>query len=111
MLSDNNNNNNNNDDHLPVLQKGTFYAIFDGASDIVLADMTKRGLQTKERSADETLGVQADKGIIHDMDGIGRQVPIRWYFPKSSFDLSEVSVHADAMEQKYIKLRELTCPD
>ncbi len=112
MLSnDNNNNNNNNNDSLPVLQEGTFYVIFDGSSDIVLVDMTKRGLQTKERSTDENLGVPADKGIIHDMDGIGRPVPIRWYFSKSSFGLSEVSVYADIMEQKYVKLRELTCPD
>ena len=34
------------------------------------------------------LNVKADKGMIHDMDGIGHWVPIRWYFSKDSYDLS-----------------------
>jgi hypothetical protein len=49
--------------------------------------------------------------MIHDMDGIGHWVPIRWYFAKDSYDLSQVLVHAEAMEKKYTELRELTCPD
>jgi hypothetical protein len=49
--------------------------------------------------------------MIHDMDGIGHWVPIRWYFSKDSFDLPKVLIHAEAMEKKYIELRELTCPD
>ena len=49
--------------------------------------------------------------MIHDMDGIGHWVPIRWYFSKESFELSQVVIHAEAMEEKYTKLRELTCPD
>ncbi len=49
--------------------------------------------------------------MIHDMDGIGHWVPIRWYFSKKSFDLSQVMVHAQAMEKKYTELRELTCPE
>ena len=28
------------------------------------------------------LNVEAEKGMIHDMDGIGHWVPIRWFFPK-----------------------------
>ena len=96
---------------LPVLKKGTFYFIKDGESDIIMEDKTKRGLEIKETSIDEKLNVKADKGMIHDMDGIGHWVPIRWYFSKDSHDLSQVIVHAEAMEEKYTKLRELTCPD
>ncbi len=96
---------------LPVLQKGSFYFIKDGKTDLILEDNTKRGLEIKETSIDETLNVQADKGMIHDMDGIGHWVVIRWYFSKDSFELSQVMIHADALEEKYTKLRELTCPD
>jgi hypothetical protein len=49
--------------------------------------------------------------MIHDMDGIGHWVPIRWYFSKSQFDLNQVLKHAEAMDKKYTELRELTCPD
>ena len=96
---------------LPVLKKGSFYFIKDGNTDLIMADKTKRGLTVKETSIDEKLNVKADKGMIHDMDGIGHWVPIRWYFSKDSHDLAEVTIHAEAMEEKYTKLRELTCPD
>ncbi len=96
---------------LPVLKKGSFYFIKDGNADFIMEDKTKRGLAVKETSIDEKLNVRADKGMIHDMDGIGHWVPIRWYFPKGSHDLSQIAEHAEAMEEKYTKLRELTCPD
>ena len=96
---------------LPILKKGSFYYIKDGDSDFIMEDKTKRGLTIKETSIDETLSVKADKGMIHDMDGIGHWVPIRWYFPKNQFELNKVSEYAEAMEIKYTKLRELTCPD
>jgi len=96
---------------LPVLKKGSFYFIKDGETDFIMEDKTKRGLTVKETSIDEKLNVKADKGMIHDMDGIGHWVPIRWYFSKSSFDLSQVMVRAQAMEKKYTEMRELTCPD
>jgi hypothetical protein len=96
---------------LPILKKGSFYFIKDGDIDLILEDNTKRGLTVKETSIDEKLNVKADKGMIHDMDGIGHWVPIRWYFSKSSYDLSQVMVHAEAMEKKYTELRELTCPE
>lgn len=76
-----------------------------------MEDKTKRGLTVKETSIDENLKVKADKGMIHDMDGIGHWVPIRWYFSKDQFDLTHVLVHAEAMEKKYTELRELTCPE
>ena len=96
---------------LPVLKKGSFYFIKDGDTDLIMEDKTKRGLTVKETSIDEKLNVKADKGMIHDMDGIGHWVPIRWYFSKDSHDLAQVTIHAEAMEEKYTKLRELTCPD
>ncbi len=76
-----------------------------------MEDKTKRGLTVKERSHDEKLKVEAEKGMIHDMDGIGHWVPIRWFFPKNEYDLDEVLFHAEAMEKKYTELRELTCPE
>ncbi|NOS61757.1 MAG: hypothetical protein HOO66_01765 [Nitrosarchaeum sp.] len=96
---------------LPVLKQGSFYYIKDGDADFILEDKTKRGLTVKDISIDEKLNVKADKGMIHDMDGIGHWVPIRWYFSKDLFDLKKISEYADAMEKKYVELRELTCPD
>ena len=96
---------------LPVLKKGSYYFIKDGKIDLILEDNTKRGLEIKETSVDEKLNVKADKGMIHDMDGIGHWVAIRWFFAKDSFELSQVVIHAEAMDEKYAKLRELTCPD
>ncbi|MFB5631259.1 MAG: hypothetical protein ACE5RN_06700 [Nitrosopumilaceae archaeon] len=96
---------------LPVLKKGSFYIIKEDKDDLIMEDRTKRGLTVKERSVDEKLNVEAEKGMIHDMDGIGHWVPIRWFFPKNQYDIDKVVVHAEAMEKKYKDLRELTCPD
>ncbi|MFB5608996.1 MAG: hypothetical protein ACE5Q5_02115 [Nitrosarchaeum sp.] len=96
---------------LPVLKSGSFYFIKDGNTAFVMEDKTKRGLTVKETSIDEKLNVKADKGMIHDMDGIGHWVPIRWYFPKELFDLNKIIEHAEVMEKKYTEMRELTCPD
>ena len=95
----------------PILKKGSFYFIKDGENDLIMEDKTKRGLTVKERSIDDKLNVEAEKGMIHDMDGIGHWVPIRWFFPKNQYDLEKVLTHAEAMEKKYKELRELTCPD
>jgi len=76
-----------------------------------MEDKTKRGLTIKDTSIDEKLQVKADKGMIHDMDGIGHWVPIRWYFPKNNFTLENVLEYAEDMEKRYTELRELTCPD
>ena len=73
----------------PFVKKGQFYFIFEGnESDLILEDKTKRGLEVKERSFDDKYGVESEKGIIHDMDGIGRRVGIRWYFPKKKYSLN-----------------------
>ncbi len=76
-----------------------------------MEDKTKSGLTVKETSIDEKLNVKADKGMIHDLDGIGHWVPIRWYFSKNQFDLNQVLKYAEIMEKKYTQMRELTCPD
>jgi len=96
---------------LPVLKKGIYYIIKDSKTDLIMEDKTKRGLTIKEKSIDEKLNVEAEKGMIHDMDGIGHWVPIRWFFPKNQYDIEKVLVHAEAMEKKYKEIRELTCPD
>ena len=96
---------------LPVLKKGSFYFIKEDQNCLVMEDKTKRGLTVKEKSIDEKLNVEAEKGMIHDMDGIGHWVPIRWYIPKKQYTLEKVLQYAEAMEKKYKELRELTCPD
>jgi len=96
---------------LPLLKQGIFYFIRDGQSDIIMEDKTKRGLTMQERSLDEKYQVEAEKGMIYDMDGIGHKVGIRWYFPKKDYDFEKVLVLAEDMEKKYKKLREETCPD
>lgn len=76
-----------------------------------MEDKTKRGLTVQERSLDENYHVEAEKGMIYDMDGIGHRVGIRWYFPKKDYDFNKVLLVAEEMEKKYKKLREETCPD
>ena len=94
-----------------MIKEGSFYYIKDADTHFVLEDKTKRGLTVKDTSIDEKLNVKADKGMIHDMDGIGHWVPIRWYFSKDLFDLKKISECAETMEKKYVEIRELTCPD
>jgi hypothetical protein len=96
---------------LPILKKGSFYTIRNGQDQLILEDRTKRGLTIREHTLDENLHVFADKGMIHDMDGIGHWIAIRWYFPKNQYNLEKVLIHAEKMEKKYTELRELTCPD
>jgi hypothetical protein len=103
--------NNKTSQELPVLKKGIFYSILESPTDFILEDKTKRGLTVQELSIDEKYGINSDKGMIYDMDGIGHKVGIRWYFPKDSYDFETVLEHATEMEQKYRKIREETCPD
>lgn len=103
--------NNESDQEHTILKKGIFYAIKDGPLDIIMEDKTKRGLTVQERSIDEKYSVEAEKGMIHDMDGIGHKVGIRWYFPKNKFTLDKVLDYAKEMEERYRKIREETCPD
>ena len=103
--------NNETGQELPILKKGIFYAILDGATDLIMEDKTKRGLTVQERSIDAKYEVNSDKGTIYDMDGIGHKVGIRWYFPKDKYEFEKVLEHATDLEQRYRKIREETCPD
>jgi hypothetical protein len=94
-----------------LIKKGRFYFIYDDDLNFVLEDKTKRGLEVRENVFDEKLSVQADKGTIYDLNGIGHKVGIRWYFPKSKYSLDHVIKIGEEMELRYKKIREMTCPD
>ena len=94
-----------------LIKKGQFYFIYDRSPDLVLEDKTKRGLEVREHVLDDKYGVQADRGMIHDMDGIGHKVGIRWYFPQSKYTLDHVTKIAEEIEARYKAIRDMTCPD
>jgi hypothetical protein len=97
--------------NIPI-KKGQFYEIYEkGNLDFVLEDKTKRGLEVREFNHDDKYGVNSEKGMIYDIDGIGHRIGIRWYFPKSNYSLQHVSEIAEELESKYRAIRELTCPD
>jgi hypothetical protein len=97
----------------PLLKRGQFYFIYecDDDASIILEDKTKRGLDVRERSMDEKYGVEAEKGMIYDMDGVGHTVSIRWYFPRANYQLEYVTKIAEEIDAKYNAIREITCPD
>ncbi len=97
--------------HGNLVKKGEFYFIYNNNPHLVLEDKTKRGLEVREHALDEKYGVEADKGVIHDMDGIGHKVGIRWYFPQSEYTLDQVTKIAEEMESRYKAIRDTTCPD
>ncbi len=94
-----------------LIRKGQFYFIFDTSADLVLEDKTKRGLEVQGHVIDSKYGVKADEGIIHDMDGIGHKVGIRWYFPHSVYSMEQVVRIAEEIEARYKAIRDITCPD
>lgn len=94
-----------------MVKKGQFYFIYDNNPDLILEDKTKRGLEVRERAVDDKYGVEADKGMIYDMDGKGHKVGIRWYFPRSKYTLEQVSRIAQEIDSRYRAIREMTCPD
>ena len=94
-----------------LVKKGQFYFIYDNRPDLVLEDKTKRGLEVRETAPDDKYGVEADRGVIYDMDGIGHKVGIRWYFPQSKYTIEHVTQIAQEIEARYKAIRDLTCPD
>lgn len=94
-----------------LVKRGAFYFIYDRPPHLVMEDKTKRGLEVRERVVDEKYGVESERGMIHDMDGIGHKVGIRWFFPKSQYTLEQVTEKAEEMEKRYKAIREMTCPD
>jgi hypothetical protein len=94
-----------------LVKKGQFYFIYDTAPNFVLEDKTKRGLEVREHVLDEKYGVEADRGMIHDMDGIGHKVGIRWFFPQAKYTIDQVTKIAEEIEARYKAIRDVTCPD
>ena len=78
---------------------------------MVMEDLTKRGLEVRDKYFDNKYGVECDTGIIYDGNGTGHKVGIRWYFPKSKFILDEIVKFAEDINQRYKAIREETCPD
>ena len=96
---------------LPVIGKGISYRIREGDAHYILEDATKDGLGAVDRVPEGDLrSVETERGIIHDMDGIGSRVPIRWYFPKGSYRIEDVRTRAGEMDRRYAAIRETTCP-
>jgi hypothetical protein len=98
-------------DPADLVKRGSFYFIYDRPPYLVMEDKTKRGLEVRERVVDDKYGVEADRGVIYDMDGIGHKVGIRWFFPKSQYTLAQVIEKAEEIEKRYKAIREMTCPD
>ncbi len=88
-----------------------FYYIYDGSDSLVLEDKTKRGLEVIDRYFDSKYGAECEGGIIYDGRGTGHKVGIRWSFPKSTFILDDVVRLAEALNKRYLAIREMTCPD
>ena len=96
----------------PIVKKGQFYFIYEGNDrNLILADKTKRGLEIRENTIDDKYNVEAEKGIIYDINGTGHRVGIRWYFPKAKYSLQDVIKLAEEMENKYKAIQEMTCPE
>lgn len=96
---------------LPIIGKGISYRIREDDTHYILEDSTKDGLGAVDRVPDgELRSVETERGIIHDMDGIGRHIPIRWYFPKESYGIEEVLACAKEMDRRYTAIREASCP-
>ena len=97
-----------------VLKKGQFYFIYEGNDcnpTLILEDKTKRGLEVTRTYFDDKYGVESEKGIIYDMDGIGHRVGIRWYFPKTKYSLKHIVKSLKRWKPRYKTIREMTCPD
>jgi hypothetical protein len=93
------------------LKSGRFYSIYEVSDYLVMEDLTKRGLEIRNRYFDTKYGAECDSGTIYDGGGTGYKVGIRWYFPKSKFILDEIVRFAEDIDQRYQAIREETCPD
>ena len=94
-----------------LIKKGQFYFIYEQGAALVLEDKTKRGLEVRQNVIDEIFRVESDKGVIYDFEGKGLTVGIRWYFPKSKYNIEQVVSFGEELEARYKAIRELTCPD
>jgi hypothetical protein len=93
------------------IKTGQFYSIYDLSDHLIMEDKTKRGLEVRERYFDSKYGAECDSGIIYDGGGTGHKVGIRWFFPKSKFTLDQIVKFAEEINERYLAIREMTCPD
>jgi hypothetical protein len=93
------------------IRTGQFYSIYESTDHFIMEDKTKRGLGVMERYIDPKYGVESDSGIIYDGGGTGHRVGIRWFFPKSTFDLDQIVGFVEEINQRYLAIREMICPD
>ena len=95
-----------------LIKKGHFYFIYDGALDLVPENRAKPRSERYRKSVfEEKFGVQAERGIIYDINGKGHKVGIRWYFPKSKYRMDHVIKIGEEMDLRYKAIREMTCPE
>jgi hypothetical protein len=88
-----------------------FYSIYEYPDNFILEDRTKRGLKVRERYFDLKYGTECESGVIYDGRGTGHKVSIRWFFPKSKFNLDQIVRFAEEFNKRYLAIREMTCPD
>ena len=93
------------------IKTGQFYSIYDLSDHLIMEDKTKRELKVRERYLDSKYGAECDSGIIYDGGGTGHKVGIRWFFPKSKFTLDQIVKFAEEINERYLSIREMTCPD
>ena len=93
------------------IKEGRFYFIHDISDYFIIEDKTKLGLEVREKYLDPKYDVDCESGIIYDGGGRGHKVGIRWCFPKSTFSLDKVVKYAEEMNDRYLAIREMTCPD
>lgn len=93
------------------IKKGQFYFIHDTSDQFIMEDKTKLGLEVRERYLDPKYGADCESGIIYDGGGRGHKVGIRWHFPKSTFSLDKVVKFAEEMNERYLAIRDMTCPN
>jgi hypothetical protein len=94
-----------------LIKKGQFYFIHDTSDHFIMEDKTKLGLEVRERYLHPKYGADCESGIIYDGGGTGHKVGIRWHFPKSTFSLDRVIKFAEEMNERYLAIREMTCPN
>jgi hypothetical protein len=98
--------------NIPVpIKKGQFYFIHDVSDHFIMEDKTKLGLEVRERYLDPKYGADCESGIVYDGGGTGHKMGIRWYFPKSTFTFDKIVKFAEEMNERYLAIREMTCPD
>lgn len=94
-----------------LIRTGRYYSIYETPDHLIIEDKTKIGLEVRDRYFDAKYRAECDSGIIYDGGGTGYKVGIRWYFSKTTFTLDQIVKFAEDLNERYIAIREMTCPD